>query len=61
MRSAQVHGLCSQHLEVGIGPDAEIFGKAPVLSSVGTGADIAIRSNSYGQNELVRWQLGGTA
>jgi fumarylacetoacetate (FAA) hydrolase family protein len=60
MRSVQVHGLCSQDLEAGIGPHAEIFGNAPVLSSVGTGADIGIRSNSYGENELVRWQLGNT-
>ncbi|MCA0424039.1 MAG: fumarylacetoacetate hydrolase family protein [Proteobacteria bacterium] len=30
-------GIWSQYLEVGIGPDAEIFTKAQVLSSVGTG------------------------
>ena len=29
----------SQYLEVGIGPDAEIFTKAPPMSAVGTGAD----------------------
>ena len=28
-------GLWSQYLEVGIGPDAEIFTKTPVLGSVG--------------------------
>ena len=31
-------GLWSQYLEVAIGPDAEIFTKSPVLSSVGHGA-----------------------
>ncbi|HEY1227398.1 MAG TPA: fumarylacetoacetate hydrolase, partial [Ramlibacter sp.] len=29
----QEQGLWSQYLEVGIGPDAEVFSKAPVLSS----------------------------
>jgi fumarylacetoacetate (FAA) hydrolase family protein len=31
-------GVWSQYLEVGIGPDAEIFTKAQTLSAVGTGA-----------------------
>lgn len=35
-------GLWSQYLEVGIGPDPEVFTKAPVLSSVGLGAGIGI-------------------
>jgi fumarylacetoacetate (FAA) hydrolase family protein len=35
-------GAWSQYLEVGIGPDAEFFTKAPVLSAVGTGADIGV-------------------
>lgn len=30
------HGLWSAYLEVGLGPDAEIFTKAPTLASVGT-------------------------
>ena len=34
-------GLWSQYLEVGIGPDAEIFTKAQPMSAVGLGADIA--------------------
>ena len=38
--------LWSQYLEVGIGPDAEIFSKAPVLSSVGTGDDIGVLAES---------------
>ncbi|WP_295984900.1 fumarylacetoacetate hydrolase family protein [uncultured Variovorax sp.] len=43
-------GAWSQYLEVGIGPDAEIFTKAPVLSSVGTGADIGIHPGSVWNN-----------
>ena len=37
-------GMWSQYLEVGIGPDAEVFTKAPVLSSVGAGAEIGIHA-----------------
>ena len=43
-------GLWSQYLEVAIGPDAEIFTKAPVLSSVGHGAQVGIRSDSAWNN-----------
>jgi fumarylacetoacetate (FAA) hydrolase family protein len=43
-------GLWSQYLEVGIGPDAEIFTKAPVLASVGHGERIGIRSDSAWNN-----------
>lgn len=43
-------GLWSQYLEVGIGPDAELFTKAPVLSSVGLGADIGIHPMSEWNN-----------
>ncbi|HEX8445686.1 MAG TPA: fumarylacetoacetate hydrolase family protein [Sphingomonas sp.] len=43
-------GSWSQYLEVAIGPDAEIFTKAPVLSSVGWGADIGVRSDSTWNN-----------
>ena len=43
-------GLWSQYLEVAIGPDAEIFTKAPLLSSVGWGADIGVRSDSGWNN-----------
>src|SRR6266571_7064121 len=32
----------SQYLEVGIGPDAEVFTKAPVLSAVGTCTDAGL-------------------
>jgi fumarylacetoacetate (FAA) hydrolase family protein len=43
-------GLWSQYLEVGIGPDAEIFTKAPVLASVGTGAEVGVLSTSTWNN-----------
>lgn len=42
--------LWSQYLEVAIGPDAEVFTKAPVLATVGAGADIGIRSDSTWNN-----------
>lgn len=40
----------SQYLEVGIGPDAEIFTKAQPLSAVGTGADVGIHPQSRWNN-----------
>ena len=43
-------GLWSQYLEVGIGPDPEVFTKAPVLSSVGVGQEIGVRSTSKWNN-----------
>jgi fumarylacetoacetate (FAA) hydrolase family protein len=43
-------GAWSQYLEVGIGPDAEIFTKAPVLASVGSGADVGIHPGSAWNN-----------
>ena len=43
-------GLWSQYLEVGIGPDPEIFTKAPVLAAVGVGADIGVLSRSVWNN-----------
>jgi fumarylacetoacetate (FAA) hydrolase family protein len=43
-------GLWSQYLEVGIGPDPEIFTKAPVLSAVGTGATIGVLARSTWNN-----------
>jgi len=42
--------LWSQYLEVGIGPDAEIFTKAPVLAAVGHGQEIGIRADSAWNN-----------
>jgi fumarylacetoacetate (FAA) hydrolase family protein len=43
-------GLWSQYLEVGIGPDAEIFTKSQPMSAVGTGADIGIHRRSTWNN-----------
>ena len=43
-------GLWSQYLEVAIGPDAEVFTKAPPLSAVGWGAMIGVRSTSTWNN-----------
>ena len=40
----------SQYLEVGIGPDAEVFTKAPVLSSVGTCTDAGLHPKSVWNN-----------
>jgi fumarylacetoacetate (FAA) hydrolase family protein len=40
----------SQYLEVGIGPDAEVFTKAPVMSSVGTGLDAGLHPKSTWNN-----------
>ncbi|WP_211160584.1 MULTISPECIES: fumarylacetoacetate hydrolase family protein [Microbacterium] len=46
----QDEGLWSQYLEVGIGPDAEIFTKAQMLSAVGTGVPVGIRASSQWNN-----------
>ncbi|HTV71000.1 MAG TPA: fumarylacetoacetate hydrolase family protein [Rhizobiaceae bacterium] len=46
----QARGLWSQYLEVGIGPDAEIFTKAQPMSSVGCGADVGINPISTWNN-----------
>ncbi len=43
-------GAWSQYLEVGIGPDAEIFTKAPVLASVGHNMDVGIHPKSIWNN-----------
>jgi fumarylacetoacetate (FAA) hydrolase family protein len=43
-------GVWSQYLEVGIGPDAEIFTKGQPLSSVGTGADVGLHPVSTWNN-----------
>ena len=46
----QARGLWSQYLEVGIGPDAEIFTKAQPMSAVGTGAEIGLHPSSVWNN-----------
>src|SRR5215471_15220762 len=43
-------GVWSQYLEVGIGPDAEIFTKGQPLSAVGTGAEIGVHPRSEWNN-----------
>jgi fumarylacetoacetate (FAA) hydrolase family protein len=43
-------GQWSQYLEVGIGPDAEIFSKAPAMASVGFGAQIGVLPESEWNN-----------
>ena len=43
-------GAWSQYLEVGIGPDAEIFTKAPAMSAVGPGADAGLHPISTWNN-----------
>jgi fumarylacetoacetate (FAA) hydrolase family protein len=43
-------GIWSQYLEVGIGPDAEIFTKGQVLSAVGTAVPVGVLSSSTWNN-----------
>ncbi|WP_369053853.1 fumarylacetoacetate hydrolase family protein [Kineococcus terrestris] len=43
-------GMWSQYLEVGLGPDPEVFTKAPVLSSVGYGERVGIPATSSWNN-----------
>lgn len=43
-------GLWSQYLEVGIGPDAEIFTKAQPMSAVGCGAAVGLHPKSEWNN-----------
>lgn len=43
-------GVWSQYLEVGIGPDAEIFTKSQPLSAVGTGAEVGLHPHSHWNN-----------
>jgi len=46
----QQEGLWSQYLEVGIGPDAEVFTKAQPMSAVGWGAQIGLHPVSSWNN-----------
>ena len=43
-------GLWSQYLEVGVGPDAEIFTKSQPMSAVGSGADAGFHAASAWNN-----------
>jgi fumarylacetoacetate (FAA) hydrolase family protein len=46
----QARGMWSQYLEVGIGPDVEIFTKCQPMASVGIGADIGLHPGSTWNN-----------
>ena len=46
----QARGMWSQYLEVGIGPDVEIFTKCQPMASVGIGADIGLHPSSTWNN-----------
>lgn len=46
----QAEGLWSQYLEVGIGPDAEVFTKGAPMSAVGHGADVGLHPISRWNN-----------
>lgn len=46
----QAEGLWSQYLEVGIGPDAEVFTKAPPMAAVGWGASVGLHPVSRWNN-----------
>lgn len=43
-------GAWSQYLEVGIGPDAEVFSKCQPMSAVGFGADVGLHPESRWNN-----------
>lgn len=49
-RALLERGLWSQYLEVGIGPDAEIFTKTQPMAAVGSGSDIGIHPISTWNN-----------
>lgn len=49
-KALKAEGLWSQYLEVGIGPDAEVFSKAQTLSAVGFGADVGLHPISVWNN-----------
>ena len=46
----QAEGLWSQYLEVGIGPDAEVFSKAQPMAAVGHGASVGLHPVSRWNN-----------
>jgi fumarylacetoacetate (FAA) hydrolase family protein len=49
-RVLQAEGLWSQYLEVGIGPDAEVFTKAQPMAAVGWGAAVGLHPISSWNN-----------
>jgi len=54
-------GAWSQYLEVGIGPDAEIFTKSQVMSAVGLGAEVGLHPKSSWNNPEPEIVLAVTA
>ncbi len=54
-------GAWSQYLEVGIGPDAEIFTKSQVMSAVGHGAEVGLHPKSTWNNPEPEIVLAVTA
>jgi fumarylacetoacetate (FAA) hydrolase family protein len=46
----QEQGMWSQYLEVGLGPDAEVFTKSQPMSAVGLGAELGLHPNSSWNN-----------
>ncbi len=54
-------GVWSQYLEVGIGPDAEIFTKCQPMASVGYGADVGMHPMSSGTTRSRKWRWWSTA
>lgn len=64
MRLKQVlieQNMWSQYLEVGIGPDAEIFTQAPILAAVGSGNAIGIHPVQAGTTRSRKWCWPSTA
>lgn len=49
-RELMRQGAWSQYMEVGIGPDAEVFSKSQPMSAVGFGADVGLHSSSSWNN-----------
>jgi len=49
-RTLIARGVWSQYLEVGIGPDAEVFTKSQPMSTVGYGADVGVLPISQWNN-----------
>lgn len=49
-KELQARGAWSQYMEVGIGPDAEVFTKAQPLSSVGFGSPVGLHPSSQWNN-----------
>ncbi len=57
----QEEGLWSQYLEVGIGPDAEIFTKSQPMSAIGSGAAVGLHPVSRWNNPEPEIVLAGNS